>query len=224
MRILVAEDERDMNKIITKKLVSEGYGVDSCFDGEQAFDYIISTDYDTVILDIMMPKQSGFDVIAKMRAKGMETPVIFLTAKDAVTDRVKGLDLGANDYLIKPFSLEELMARIRVMTRQKSGKITNVLTVADLTLDTSSHIVIRGDNPIHLSAKEYEILKYMMYNTGIVLSRDAIENHVWNHDYEGGTNVVDVYIRYLRKKIDSDYSTKLIHTVRGSGYVLREEL
>ncbi len=224
MRILLAEDERDMNKIITKKLVSEGYAVDSCFDGETALVYITSAEYDVVILDIMMPKLDGFEVLKSMRSKCIETPVIFLTARDAVSDRVLGLDLGANDYLVKPFSFEELMARIRVMTRLKSGKSTSILSVADLSLDTSSHIVKRGDVVINLSAKEYAILKYMMHNVGIVLSREKIENHIWNHDYEGGTNVVDVYIRYLRKKIDSDYEIKLIHTVRGSGYVLREGL
>ncbi len=224
MRILLAEDERDMNKIITKKLTSEGYAVDSCFDGQTALDYILSTEYDVIILDIMMPKQDGFSVLKTMRSKCIKTPVIFLTARDAVSDRVKGLDLGANDYLIKPFSFEELMARIRVMTRLKSEKYTNILSVADLTLDISSHIVMRGETVINLSAKEYAILKYMMHNVGIVLSREKIENHIWNYDYEGGTNVVDVYIRYLRKKIDSDFDTKLIHTVRGSGYVIREGL
>ncbi len=224
MRILIAEDERDMNKIITKKLVSESYAVDSCFDGETALSYIMSTEYDVIILDIMMPKKDGFSIVKEIRDKCIETPVVFLTARDAVSDRVKGLDLGANDYLVKPFSFDELMARIRVMTRLKSGKSTSVLSVADLTLDTGSHIVKRGEVVINLSAKEYAILKYMMYNVEIVLSREKIENHVWNYDYEGGTNVVDVYIRYLRKKIDSDYEIKLIHTVRGSGYVLREGL
>ncbi len=224
MRILLAEDERDMNKIITKKLTSEGYAVDSCFDGQTALDYIVSTEYDVIILDIMMPKQDGFSVLKTMRSKCIQAPVIFLTARDAVSDRVKGLDLGANDYLIKPFSFEELMARIRVMTRLKSEKYTNILSVADLTLDISSHIVMRGETVINLSAKEYAVLKYMMHNEGIVLSREKIENHIWNYDYEGGTNVVDVYIRYLRKKIDSDFDTKLIHTVRGSGYVIREGL
>ncbi len=224
MRILLAEDEKDMNKIITKKLTSEGYAVDSCFDGQTAIDYILSTDYDVIILDIMMPLQDGFSVLKTMRSKCIETPTIFLTARDAISDRVKGLDLGANDYLVKPFSFEELMARIRVMTRLKSEKNTNILSVEDLTLDASSHIVKRGKTVITLSAKEYAILKYMMYNAGIVLSREKIENHIWNYDYEGGTNIVDVYIRYLRKKIDSDFDTKLIHTIRGSGYVLMEGL
>ncbi len=224
MRILLAEDEKDMNRVITKKLVSDGYAVDSCFDGQTAIEYVADTDYDVLILDIMMPKQDGFSVLKTIRANGVNTPVIFLTARDAVADRVKGLDLGANDYLVKPFSFEELMARIRVMTRINSGKSTSILTVADLSVDVSAHIVKRGETVINLSAKEYAILKYMMYNVGIVLSREKIENHIWNYDYEGGTNVVDVYIRYLRKKIDSDYDIKLIHTVRGSGYVLREGL
>ncbi len=224
MRILLAEDERDMNKIITKKLTSEGYAVDSCYDGEEALYYAENAEYDVVILDIMMPKRDGFSVLEKMREKSIEMPVIFLTARDGVSDRVKGLDLGANDYLIKPFSFDELLARIRVMTRLKSGKTSNILSLADLSVDTSSHVVKRGDHVINLSAKEYAILKYMLYNAGVVLSREKIENHIWNYDYEGGTNVVDVYIRYLRKKIDSEYSPKLIHTVRGSGYVLREEL
>ncbi len=224
MRILVAEDERDMNKIITKKLISEGYAVDSCFDGETALEYTINAEYDVVILDVMMPKLDGFTLLNTMRNKCIETPVIFLTARDSVSDRVKGLDLGANDYLVKPFSFEELMARIRVLTRLKPGKSTSILSVADLQIDISSHIVKRGNKVINLSAKEYAILKYMMYNAEIVLSREKIENHIWNYDYAGGTNVVDVYIRYLRKKIDSNYDVKLIHTVRGSGYVIREEL
>ncbi len=186
MRILLAEDEKDMNKIITKKLMSDGYVVDSCFDGEEALDFILNTVYDVIILDIMMPKQNGYEVLTKLRTKQIDTPVIFLTAKDAVSDRVKGLDLGANDYLIKPFSFDELMARIRVMTRLKAGTSTNLLVVADLSLDMSSHIVKRGDTIINLSAKEYQILKYMMHNIGIVLTREKIENHIWSYEYEGG--------------------------------------
>ncbi len=222
MRILIAEDERDMNNIIKKKLVSEGYGVDVSFDGEEALSFIESTEYDVIILDVMMPKRDGFSVVEVMRSRGIKTPVIFLTARDTVVDRVNGLDIGANDYLVKPFSFEELMARIRVLTRQGSGKITNVLHVGDLSLDCSSHVVKRGDTVIGLSAKEYTILEYMMHNAGAVLSREKIENHIWSYDYEGGSNIVDVYIRYLRKKIDEDYDVKLIHTVRGSGYVIRE--
>lgn len=223
MRILFAEDERDLNDIITKKLTSQGYSVDSVYDGEEAIDILFYTDYDAVILDIMMPKADGFAVLRALRSKGKNTPVLFLTARDSVQDRVAGLDSGANDYLVKPFSVEELLARIRAMTRTAFGVSDSLLSVGDLTMDTAAKIVKRGGKEIPLSAKEYALLEYLMHNAGIVLSREKIENHIWNFDYEGGTNVVDVYIRYLRKKIDEGYDKKLIHTVRGRGYVLREE-
>lgn len=223
MRILLAEDERDLNGIIAKKLRSDGYSVDCCFDGAEAMDILSYTDYDAVILDIMMPKADGFQVLRALRDAGKNTPVLFLTARDAVSDRVKGLDSGANDYLVKPFSFEELTARIRAMTRTAFGQTSNVLTADDLTLDTAAHVVKRGGKEVSLSAREYALLEYLMYNKGRVLSREQIENHIWNFDYEGGTNVVDVYIRYLRKKIDDGHDRKLIHTVRGSGYVLRED-
>lgn len=223
MRILFAEDERDLNHIITKKLTSQGYSVDSVYDGEEAIDILFYTDYDAVILDIMMPKADGFAVLRALRSKGKNTPVLFLTARDSVQDRVAGLDSGANDYLVKPFSVEELLARIRAMTRTAFGVSDSLLSVGDLTMDTAAKIVKRGGKEIPLSAKEYALLEYLMHNVGIVLSREKIENHIWNFDYEGGTNVVDVYIRYLRKKIDKEYDKKLIHTVRGRGYVLREE-
>lgn len=223
MRLLIAEDEKDLNRILTKKLISDGYAVDSCFDGEEALDYIGSADYDAVILDIMMPKKDGIEVLKNMRARGNTTPVLLLTAKDAVEDKVAGLDSGANDYLVKPFSFKELCARIRAMLRQNSGAPTNILQTSDLTMDCSAHTVSRGGTPIALSAKEYALLEYLMRNKNVVLSREKIENHIWNFDYEGGTNVVDVYIRYLRKKIDEGHDTKLLHTVRGSGYVLRED-
>lgn len=222
MRILLAEDEEDLNRIITQKLVSDGYSVDSCLDGKEAIDILSYVDYDAVILDIMMPKADGYTVLRHLRDAGKTTPVLFLTAKDSVADRVKGLDSGANDYLVKPFSFEELSARLRAMLRTSFGAISNVLSVADLTLDTAAHVAKRGEQEIFLSAKEYELLKYLMHNQGIVLSREKIEDHIWNFDYEGGTNVVDVYISYLRKKIDGGYDRKLIHTVRGRGYVLRE--
>ncbi len=223
MRILLAEDERDLNRIITQKLTSDGYSVDSCFDGEEALDILEYTDYDAVILDIMMPKMDGLTVLRKFRAAGKTTPVLILTARDAVADRVTGLDAGANDYLVKPFSFDELMARLRAMTRTSFGRVSNVLRVADLTMDCAAHTVTRGGRPISLSAKEYALLEYLMNNPGIVLSREQIEDHIWNFDYEGGTNVVDVYVSYLRRKIDSGSDVKLIHTVRGRGYVLREE-
>lgn len=223
MRILIAEDERDLNRIITQKLTADGYSVDSCFDGEDAVDYLDAADYDAVILDIMMPKKDGFAVLKDLRNKGKTTPVIFLTARDAVSDRVKGLDSGANDYLVKPFSFEELTARIRAATRAKFGEVSDTVTVADLVLDRASRRVTRGGRDIALSAKEYSLLEYLMLNKGRVLSRDRIENSVWNFDYDGGTNAVDVYISFLRRKIDGGSDKKLIHTVRGSGYVIKEE-
>lgn len=223
MRILLAEDERDLNNIITQKLTADGYSVDRCFDGEEAINILSYTEFDAVILDIMMPKADGFAVLHALRSAGRTTPVMFLTAKDAVADRVRGLDSGANDYLVKPFSFEELSARLRAMTRTSFGITSNVLCVADLSMDCNAHTVTRGATEIHLSAKEYAMLEYLMYNQGRVLSREMIEDHVWNFDYEGGTNVVDVYISYLRKKIDDGHDKKLIHTVRGRGFVLKED-
>lgn len=223
MRILLAEDEQDLNQIIAQKLTSDGYSVDRCFDGAEALDILSYTEYDAVILDLMMPKVDGLTVLQKLRAAGKTTPVLILTARDAVADRVRGLDSGANDYLVKPFSFDELSARLRAMTRTSFGRVSNILRVADLTLDCSSHVVKRGGREIRLSAKEYALLEYLMNHQGTVLSREKIENHIWNFDYEGGTNVVDVYISYLRRKIDGDAPVRLIHTVRGRGYVLREE-
>ena len=222
MRILIAEDERDLNGIIQKHLVDEGYSVDACYDGAEAMDILSYTDYDAVILDIMMPKADGFEVLRFLRNGKKNVPVLFLTARDAVSDRVKGLDSGANDYLVKPFSLQELSARIRAMTRTAFGSTSNILTAGDLELDYASHIVKRKGVEIALSAKEYALLEYLLMNKGRVLSREKIENHIWNFDYEGGTNVVDVYISYLRRKIDEGQDVKLIHTVRGRGYVIRE--
>ena len=223
MRILLAEDERDLNHIIAKRLTAEGYSVDCCFDGQKAIDILSYTDYDALILDVMMPRADGYAVLRALRDKGKTTPVLFLTARDAVADRVKGLDSGANDYLVKPFSFEELFARLRAMTRTSFGTTENVLRVDDLTLDRASQTVRRGNREIALSAKEYALLEYLMLNSGVVLSREKIEDHIWNFDYEGGTNVVDVYISYLRKKIDEGEKTKLIHTVRARGYMLRKE-
>ena len=221
MRILVAEDERDMNRLISRALEKEGYGVDSCFDGDEAMEYLQSADYDGAVLDVMMPGRDGFQIVRELRAGGSQLPVLFLTARDSVADRVKGLDLGADDYLIKPFDLEELMARVRVMTRRRTGQQTSVIEIGDLRIDTASQEGRRGDRSIELSSREYAILKYLAANQGRVLSREQIEDHVWNFDYEGGTNVVDVYISYLRKKIDLKGEEKLIQTVWGRGWMLR---
>ena len=223
MRILLAEDQKDLNKIINKRLSVEGYSVDSCFDGEEVSDFTAAASYDCIIMDIMVPQQDGLTVLREMRQRGDSTPVLLLTAKDTVQDKVTGLDLGADDYLVKPFAFEELIARIRVITRKASGNSSNVFHIADLTLDVASHSVTRGGAAISLSAKEFALLEYMMRNKGLVLSREKIENNLWNYDYVGGTNAVDVYIRYLRKKIDDGRDKKLIHTVRGAGYVLKEE-
>ena len=222
MRILVVEDERDLNRILAKTLAAEGYSVDACFDGLEALDYLSGAEYDAIVLDVMMPRMDGLELLGRLRGAGNETPVIFLTAKDAVPDRVKGLDLGADDYLVKPFSFEELAARIRVVTRKHAGVTTNVFTLADLTVDTGAHTVRRGNKLINLSTKEFALLEYLIRNKGVVLSRESIENNLWNYDYSGGSNVVDVYISYLRRKIDSGFDCKLIHTVWGVGWVLRE--
>lgn len=224
MRILVAEDERDMNRLITRTLEQEGYGVDSCYDGNEALNYLESMDYDAAVLDIMMPGQNGFQVLKSLRTSGKDIPVIFLTARDSIADRVTGLDLGADDYLVKPFDFDELLARIRVMTRKRNGHRTSTMVIGDLKIDTGSHTVFRGERPVELSSKEYAILEYMALNQGKVLSREQIENHVWNFDYSGGTNVVDVYISYLRKKIDSGEEKKLIRTIWGTGWILKEDL
>ena len=226
MRILVVEDEKKINDVIVKTLKKEKYGVDSCFDGEEALDYIFSVEYDIILLDIMLPKKDGFEVLKSMRKKGIKTPVLFLTARDQIEDRVRGLDLGADDYLVKPFAFEELLARIRVVLRKNSisGEDSgNVLKIANLTVDCNKHEVFRDDVSIKLSAKEFSILEYMMRNKGRVVSKEKIEEHVWDFDYEGGSNIVEVYIKFLRKKIDNDFSPKLIHTIRRVGYILKVE-
>ena len=221
MRLLVVEDEKKLNDLITKKLEKEYYGVDSCFDGEEAVRYVEGTEYDAIILDIMLPKLDGFEVIKRIRAKKNKVPILLLTARDNIDDKVKGLDYGADDYRVKPFIFEELMARIRVLLRRNSGNADNVVTIANLKVDLDAKTVFRDDLLIKLSGREYSILEYLIRNKGKILSRERIEDHIWNYEYEGGTNVIDVYIRYLRKKIDDSYTPKLIHTVRGLGYVPR---
>ena len=225
MRILVVEDEKKINDIIVKILKQEKYGVDSCFDGEEALDYIFSVEYDAIILDIMLPKLDGFEVLKKARAKGIKSPVLFLTARERVEDRVKGLDYGADDYLIKPFAFEELLARVRVLLRKNSNteQKGNIFKIANLTVNCNNHTVFRDNTPIKLSAKEFSILEYMMRNQGRVVSKEKIEEHVWDFGYEGGSNIVEVYIKFLRKKIDTDFSPKLIHTIRRVGYILKVE-
>ena len=218
MRILVVEDQPEMNALLVKQLKAAGYSVDACLTGADALDYLAGGGYDAVVLDIMLPGVDGLEVLRRRRAAGDKTPVLLLTARDGIDDRVRGLDSGADDYLVKPFALQELLARLRVLLRRGADQVSDVITVADLQVDCAA----RRATP--LSAKEFAVLEYMARNVGTVLSRERISQGVWNYDYEGGSNVVDVYIRYLRKKLDEGRQPKLIHTVRGAGYVLREEL
>lgn len=220
MRILVVEDQKDLNELIVRKLTREGYSVDSCTDGNDALDFIEAAKYDGILMDIMLPGITGIGILKEMRGRGDDTPVLLLTAMGDVDDRVAGLDAGADDYMVKPFDFSELMARVRAMTRRKSGVKENVLRSGDLSLDRGAHRVMRNDKEISLTAKEFEILEYMMQNPGIVLSRDKLSAHVWNYDYDGGSNVIDVYVHHLRKKIDGDSDEKKIVTVKGVGYKL----
>ena len=224
MRLLVVEDEVYLLDILKKRLTKEHYSVDTCEDGLEAWDYIKLTQYDGIVLDIMLPGMDGIELLKQMRKEGDHTPVLLLTARDSIEDRVTGLDIGADDYLIKPFAFEELLARIRVMLRRQDTvqPQDEVYRLADLSVDCKSHAVTRGGKQIELSSKEFALLEYLIRNQGAVLSREQIEQHIWNYDYMGSSNMVDVYIRYLRKKIDDGQEKKLIQTVRGAGYVLRE--
>ncbi|MBQ7718621.1 MAG: response regulator transcription factor [Clostridia bacterium] len=222
MRLLVVEDEKHLNKTITERLSRQGYTVDSCFDGEDALYYIENTKYDGIILDVMMPKINGFEVLRTMREKKIMTPVLMLTAKDSDEDIITGLDTGANDYLTKPFSFEILCARIRAMLRVKENVTGSLLEIADLSIDTNTRTVKRGDTEIELSSKEYSILEYLMRNKDIIVSKEKIEENIWNYDYEGTSDVIKVYIHHLRKKIDGNYETKLLHTVKNVGYLIKE--
>ena len=223
MRILVVEDEKNLNRMLSEAMEDEGYSVDSCYNGLDALDYARGTPYDVMILDVMMPKLDGFEMVRRLRREGNSTPVLFLTARDGVLDRVEGLESGGDYYLVKPFDFKELLAVVRAMTRKYTGNRSNVYTVADLELDVSAKTVTRAGKPIDLTSREYSLLEYMVRNKGVVLSREMIENNLWNYDYEGGTNVVDVYVSYLRKKMDTGFGKKLIHTVWGTGWVLRED-
>ena len=223
MRVLVVEDEQDLNLLLRKVLTKAGYTVDVCLDGEDAALHLLGAEYDAVILDVMMPKKDGYTLVQEMRSQGIDTPVLFLTARDSVADRVKGLDLGADDYLIKPCDFDELLARIRAMSRKHVGLRTNLLTFGDLTMDIEQRRVTRGGEEIPLLPKEFSILEYLIRNKEKVLSREQIEDQIWNYEYSGSSNNVDGYMSRLRKKIDADVpeSQRLLHTVRGSGWVLR---
>lgn len=223
MRILVVEDEKKIADFIKRGLKEEGYAVDSCGDGEEGLFMAKTNEYDLILLDLMLPKLDGLAVCKKLKEAKIKTPVIMLTAKNTVKDKVMGLDSGADDYLTKPFAFEELLARIRAILRKKDADAPTRLKSADLELDLLSHKVMRGTKEIELTAKEYSLLEYMMRNEGVIVTRTMISEHVWDIDFDTFTNVIDVYINYLRNKIDSGFKKKLIHTVRGRGYILKEE-
>ena len=223
MKILLVEDEIDLNNVVTKYLKKNGYSIDSVFDGEEALDYLRYGEYDLVILDIMMPKVNGFEVIKELRNNGDNTAILMLTARDSADDKVKGLDLGADDYIVKPFDFNELMARIRAVVRRKYGNSSNRLVIGDLILDTSEKSVTRAGKQIELTGKEYEVLEYLMQSKNRILSRDQIKEHVWDFDYEGDSNIIDVLIKNIRKKIDIETGKQIIYTKRGLGYVIKED-
>jgi len=223
MRILIIEDDKFMQKLLSKRLCEESYTVDSCYDGLEGLEYAQAVEYDCILLDLMIPKMSGLNVLRKLRQSGNKAYILIITAMGSVDDRIKGLDAGADDYLIKPFSLDELLARIRALTRRQNENKNQFNTIEDLRIDTTAHIVTRANKNIELTVKEYALLEYLMRNQGIILTRTQINEHVWDYTYYTESNIVDVYIRYLRNKIDKGFEKKLIHTIRGFGYVMRAE-
>jgi len=221
MRILVVEDEKKVASFLKKGLEEERYAVDCAFDGEEALFMADANEYDLVILDIMLPKVDGLEVLKQVRGKGATLPVLMLTAKDSIEDVVKGLDRGCDDYLTKPFAFAELLARVRALLRRKGREPAGELRVADLVLDPVTHAVSRGGKKLDLTAKEYALLEYLMRHADRVVTRTMISEHVWDYHFDPMTNVIDVYVNHLRGKIDVDSSQKLIHTIRGVGYILR---
>ena len=221
MRILIVEDEKKVANFVKKGLQEEGYAVDVTFDGEEGLRLGRDASYDLIILDIYLPKLDGLAALKKLRAHGVRTPVLLLTVRATIEDKVLGLDSGADDYLTKPFAFQELLARVRALLRRRMDTGAAVVRIGDLVLDPASRIVSRGVRRIELTVKEFSLLEYFMRNPGKVLTRTMIIEHVWNYDFDSGTNVVDVYVNYLRKKIDSREEQKLIHTVRGVGYVMK---
>ena len=222
MRILLVEDDQKVASFIRKGLEEEGYAVDVAAEGEAGLFMGLDRLHDLIILDVMLPKKPGFQVLRELRQAKVATPVLMLTARDTVEDKVQGLDAGADDYLTKPFVFAELLARVRALLRRRAEARSPKLQVADLVLDPATRSVTRGGQPITLTNREFALLEYLMRNAGRVLTRTAITEHVWDYDFDSGTNVIDVYVNYLRKKIDAGHEPKLLHTVRGVGYVLRE--
>ena len=222
MRILIVEDEKKVSAFIKKGLEEETYAVDIAPDGEEGLLLGEQNQYDLIILDLMLPKIDGLEVLSTLRGRKIETPILLLTAKDSIEDKVTGLNQGADDYLTKPFAFSELLARIRVLLRRGKTDVQTTLEIADLTLDLVSHKVIRENHDIELTGKEYSLLEYFLRNQGKVLTRTMIAEHVWDYNFDTFTNVIDVYVNHLRKKIDKNYSQKLLHTLRGVGYIMKE--
>ena len=222
MRILVVEDEEKIAKFIRRGLKEEGYSVDISSEGEEGYFLAGTNDYDLIVLDLMLPKINGLDICRKLRAEGNNTPILMLTAKDTVKDKVTGLDSGANDYLAKPFAFEEFLARVRVLLRKKDVQLPTQLKVGELVMDLLTHKVSRSGKEINLTVKEFSLLEYFMRNANVLVTRTMISEHVWDVNFDSFTNVIDVYINYLRNKIDSGFEHKMISTVRGRGYILRK--
>jgi DNA-binding response OmpR family regulator len=220
MRILLVEDNRRLHQSLKLSLSDDGYAVDSAFDGIEAEEWGLLYEYDAIILDIMLPGKDGYEVCRSLRAQKVKAPILMLTARDAIEDRVQGLDSGADDYLVKPFSLQELQARLRALLRRRSEDKTAQLSVGDLVLDPATHYVERAGRRIDLTAKEFALLEYFMRNPNRLITREMAENHVWSYDFQAVSNVVDVYVRRLRRKLDDPFETKMIETARGSGYRL----
>ncbi len=220
MRILLVEDNRRLNHSLKMSLIDEGYAVDSAYDGLEGEELAEIYPYDAIILDIMLPQKDGLEVCSDLRNKHINIPILMLTARDTVDDRVLGLDSGADDYLVKPFALEELRARLRALLRRESSDKTGLLITGDLTLDPATHFVERNGKAIQLTAKEFALLEYFMRNPNRVITREMAESHIWSYDFQATSNVVDVYVRRLRRKIDDPYEVKLFETIRGAGYRL----
>ena len=223
MKVLIVEDEEMLNNIIAKRLKVESMIVDQCYNGEDGLDYITTSSYDVIIMDIMMPKLDGLAVVRQMRGEGNKTPVLFWTAKDSLQEKVDGLNLGADDYLVKPFEFDELIARVYALARRSRNQAVEDILAGPLRINQKSRSVWLHEVPVTLTAKEFDLLFYLASNPNIVLSRQQILDHVWEYDYESYSNLIDVYIKDLRKKIDVDESFKMIQTVRGVGYVFRTE-
>lgn len=224
MKLLLVEDERDLNHSLTKLLKKNQFSVDSAYNGLEALDYVAVSDYDVIILDIMMPQMDGFTFIKKLRQADEKVAVLMLTARDSLEDRIKGLDLGADDYLVKPFEFEELLARIRAMLRRHYREsASDQIKIGPIRIDFTNKTVSKNGTIIDLTAKEYEVLEYLVRNQNRVLSREDIRNHVWDFDYEGASNIIDVLIKNIRQKVDDDKKKSLIQTKRGLGYVVWKE-